>query len=284
MRGRVVEMRARNFSTWLFLAPAAAAWVACFNVPSAPAGGDLPDGGPPNQSVPDAGKTGVDAGEAGVPLPFCTSQSPTPTFCDDFDSYSSTGTPSFNKWDPASGANTGGVLALETIVTVSPPNALEAQGTVPAAGINSEEDLVKSYTQFDTKPITLSASFAFNVQDMDTTSGASVIAFELIFDQPGGFHQIVLNIISGGDGTVSARMAQNEDLTAGRRTSRIRSRTLRSRSSGTRSTSRSRSRRRRARPETRSPRPSTDRRSSMARPSPFRSSAESPAFTSASAR
>jgi hypothetical protein len=195
----------------LFFLPAAAVWVACFNVPAAvPEGGDA---GSPSQSENDGGKT-ADAGDGGT-VPFCSSQVPAPTFCDDFDDYSSTGTPTFNKWDPASGANTGGVLALETVLTVSPPNALEAQGTVPAAGINSEEDLVKSYSQFDTKPITLDAKFAFNVQDLDTTSGASIIAFELIFDQPGGFHQIVLNIVSLGDGTISARMAQNEDFDGG---------------------------------------------------------------------
>jgi hypothetical protein len=97
------------------------------------------------------------------------------------------------------------------------PDSLLAQTSMAVAGIYTEADALKEFSQFQGKPIQIAATFEMNIQTWDQTSTGLCIAFEVIFKNSGTqFNQIVVNLRSLGTGGVTAQIAENaQDVDGG---------------------------------------------------------------------
>ena len=172
-------------------------------------------GGPPRDAGADAstggggggdGSSSADSSPAGGGG-FCASLSPTPNFffCDDFDDYE---TSSLTKWDQSIEAN--GTVGLTSIAPFSKPNAMSAQTSIAAVGVNTEADVLKAFSTYADRGIELKTSFEMDIEQWDPATSGQIIAFEVIFKGlPPQFNQIALNLNSLGVGGVSAQIAEN---------------------------------------------------------------------------
>jgi hypothetical protein len=148
---------------------------------SADANGDVTpreDGGPE-----DATGATEDAGADGSTPPFCASQSPAPTFCDDFDEYPDDAAALAAPWDQVTGLG-GSVRRAGTIFTSS-PYAMLATADSPVTG-NIDLAGYKAFTSFprtgEYTAGTFTLAFDVYVVAADTTvkSDAVLSAFEMI--------------------------------------------------------------------------------------------------------
>jgi hypothetical protein len=133
-------------------------------------------------------------------------QPSTTTFCDDFDESGWMG-----NWDQVFQQNGSvSVDGLAMPAAPSAPNSLLTQTSVAQAGIYTEADALKEFSQFQGKPIQITATFEMNIQTWDTMSSGLCIAFEVIFKNSGNqFNQVVLNLTSLGTSGVTAQIAEN---------------------------------------------------------------------------
>jgi hypothetical protein len=128
----------------------------------------------------DATVGGQDAGPPeGSTLPFCASQSPAPTFCDDFDEYPDDAAALAAPWDQVTGQG-GSVKRAGKIFTSSPYAMLVTADSpvtdnIDLAGYKAFTTLPKTETTF-----TLSFDLYVVAADMTDNSDAVLSAFEMI--------------------------------------------------------------------------------------------------------
>jgi hypothetical protein len=179
---------------------AAIASTACFNLSSVTGGG--PDAG---SSASDSGgsppSSGSDSG-----APFCktvlASASP-PTFCDDFDDED--GGP-FATWNQP--ILSMGSVTPDSVLFFSRPNSLLAQTSALLTGAYAEADLPKVYGDDVGKGLSITMTFAMNVQSWDNSTSGQIIAAEVFFKSTSvQFNQISLNLLSIGAAGVTAEIS-----------------------------------------------------------------------------
>jgi hypothetical protein len=184
--------------------------VGCFDFGSVSNGGGSSSGGSSGGGSSSGGSSSGSGGGS-----FCSMQPSTTTFCDDFDE------PNMGwmgNWDQPVQQN--GLVSVDdqaTPTAPSPPNSLLTQTSAATAGIYTEADALKEFSQFQGKPIQIAATFEMNVQTWDQMNSALCIAFEVIFKTSSTqFNQVVVNLNSLGPGGVTAQIAENaQDVDGG---------------------------------------------------------------------
>ncbi len=90
------------------------------------------------------------------------------------------------------------------------------QTGVLASGVSSEADVLKQFQLYAQKGVSITMTFAMNVQSWDSSTSGQIIAAEVIFkNSPSVFNQIVLNLGSLGTSGVSGQIAENAQLSDG---------------------------------------------------------------------
>jgi hypothetical protein len=181
--------------------------VGCFDFGSVSNGGGSSSGGTGSSGSGSSSSSSSSSGGSGSGGgSFCANQPSTTTFCDDFDEPSWMG-----NWDQVFQQN-GSVTVDGLAMPAAPstPNSLLAQTSAAVAGVYTEADALKEFSQFQGKPIQITATFEMNIQTWDTMSSGLCIAFEVIFKTSDSqFNQIVVNLRSLGTAGVTAQIAEN---------------------------------------------------------------------------
>lgn len=170
---------------------------------------------------PDDATVGEDAGlpEGSTP-PFCASQSPAPTFCDDFDEYPDDAAALAAPWDQVTGQG-GSVRRAGKIFTSSPYAMLvtadsPVTGNIDLAGYKAFTTLPKS-GEFTTGTFTL--AFDLYVVAADTTANSDVVlsAFEMVgtLGDERWALQLEATYDSEAGGVLDVSFSENHSLTDG---------------------------------------------------------------------
>jgi hypothetical protein len=168
-------------------------------------GAPLGDDGAPGD---DGGAQGFDAGDA---APFCASQSPAPTFCDDFDENPLDAAAFTAPWDQVT--QTGGSVVRSGGIVTSPPLAMLSTATSP---VTQSIDLA-AYKVFPalTKLSDLNLAFDVYVASADKTnkSDAVLAAIELVgaFGERWALELEVSYEAVDGGGALDVLFSENRD-------------------------------------------------------------------------
>lgn len=124
----------------------------------------------------------------------CSSLDPAPTFCDDFDSETSTDT-----WNRLEVLPSGsGSVVVDSDAALSRPNSLLASVTGADRGVYLRAAALKTFATYENTPIHVRISFDMMVEQIDPRMNARVIAFQFLFGDLQGYNQLVLNLESTG--------------------------------------------------------------------------------------
>jgi hypothetical protein len=137
----------------------------------------IPDGG---------GADGSDGASSDAPVTvdaasrFCAQQTPTPTFCEDFDDDAD-----FARWKPKPENVDGGAIGLDTMLFESGPRSLRA--ALPVVGGNLERVLVG--------PV-LAASPTVHVEaSINVSAGSTYVApFYVVFEDPDYYGELTVTV------------------------------------------------------------------------------------------